>query len=355
MCWGEPQIDEFIGAWIDRVDGWFVCLSDSELLHIWRRVFEAHGLVGFQPVPICIRGMTVRLAGDGPSSWAVYANVARKRGIKYGTAPGFLYGSREVQDQIGGKPLWAMEELVRLYSRPGNTICDPMAGAATTLIAAGRLGRTAVGAEIDPIMHETGIRRIDAETQRFIDIEKEYQLCGRCRKTYSLDGFARDRTAKTGHQTWCKKCKAVWAGSMNGSWKTFQKLLKEHYPEDGQLWSQRDYEKRWKHAKGACESCGAGLSDWQMGGYRIDRIDNTIGYRPGNCRLCCWPCNKFKRDMHPTTAEMFIKSLVDKWGWGRVPWNSLFPSDGFARKALPDMSQFTPHGEAHHQLELMDI
>jgi len=37
---------------------------------------------------------------------------------------------------IGGKPMWLMRALVRDYSRPGNLVCDPCAGGATTLIAA---------------------------------------------------------------------------------------------------------------------------------------------------------------------------------------------------------------------------
>ena len=53
---------------------------------------------------------------------------------------------------VGGKPLDLMRAIVRDYSRPGDLICDPCAGGATTLLAAAMEGRRAVGAEID---HET--------------------------------------------------------------------------------------------------------------------------------------------------------------------------------------------------------
>jgi hypothetical protein len=42
---------------------------------------------------------------------------------------------------------WAIET----YSQPGQTVCDPMAGSGTTLVEAGRLGRGAVGFDIDPM------------------------------------------------------------------------------------------------------------------------------------------------------------------------------------------------------------
>jgi hypothetical protein len=40
---------------------------------------------------------------------------------------------------------------IRYYSRPGDTVLDPMAGSGTTLVEARLLGRTAVGVEIDPV------------------------------------------------------------------------------------------------------------------------------------------------------------------------------------------------------------
>lgn len=89
--------------------------------------------------------------------------MARTRG-KWATQPpwGSLRGwydqptahlSRETLGDgfIGQKPESLMRALVRDYSRPGWTICDPHAGTGTTLVAArAEGGRTAIGAEIDP-------------------------------------------------------------------------------------------------------------------------------------------------------------------------------------------------------------
>lgn len=149
--WSPVDVEAFVAVWAPRCRGWFVCLSDSELCGAYRESFEHHGLTGFQPVPCVIPGMTVRLAGDGPSSWAIYANVARPKSLsRWGTLPGAYTVGRGEREHIGGKPLWLMRALIRDYSRPGDLICDPCAGGATTLLAAAIEGRRCIGAEQDP-------------------------------------------------------------------------------------------------------------------------------------------------------------------------------------------------------------
>jgi site-specific DNA-methyltransferase (adenine-specific) len=68
-----------------------------------------------------------------------------------------MRGGRPIK---GGKPLWLMQQLVRDYSRPGDLVCDPCAGGATTLIAAAIEGRRAVGAELDPTTYRKAQARI---------------------------------------------------------------------------------------------------------------------------------------------------------------------------------------------------
>jgi site-specific DNA-methyltransferase (adenine-specific) len=60
----------------------------------------------------------------------------------------------------GGKPLWLMRAIVRDYTRPGDLVCDPCAGGATTLLAAAMEGRRAVGAEMDPVTFEKASKRL---------------------------------------------------------------------------------------------------------------------------------------------------------------------------------------------------
>lgn len=161
QCWGDEEIDEFVRHWAPRNRGWFVCLSDSELCGTWRAAFERYGLTGFQPVVVLIPGMTVRLCGDGPSSWAIYANVARPKALsKWGTLPGGYHGPQGEREHIGGKPLWLMRALVRDYTRRGDMVCDPCAGGGTTLLAASIEGRRALGAEVDEETYRKAAARV---------------------------------------------------------------------------------------------------------------------------------------------------------------------------------------------------
>ena len=68
------------------------------------------------------------------------------------------------------KPVPLMERL--LASIPESfTILDPFAGSGSTLVAALRLGRKAIGIEIDPIYFETASRRIAASQPLWNDLE----------------------------------------------------------------------------------------------------------------------------------------------------------------------------------------
>jgi site-specific DNA-methyltransferase (adenine-specific) len=134
---------------------------------------ERAGRYVFAPLACVQRGMNVRLAGDGPSSWTVWLVVSRpssKAWATWGTLPGAYVGTavdpgEQLSDKAkravaGGKPLWLMRAIVRDYTRPGDLVCDPCAGGATTLLAAAMEGRRAVGAEMDPVTFEKASKRL---------------------------------------------------------------------------------------------------------------------------------------------------------------------------------------------------
>lgn len=149
--WTEQDVRDFVEAWSGRCRGWIVALTDSELIGAWRDAYRAAGRYAFAPVPCVITGMSVRMAGDGPSSWAVYAMVSRPTELSgWGTLPGAYVGPAQPGAGGGrGKPLWLMESIVRDYSRGGDLVCDPFAGWGSTLIAARKEGRRGVGAELE--------------------------------------------------------------------------------------------------------------------------------------------------------------------------------------------------------------
>jgi hypothetical protein len=95
-AWTPDDVHEFVKHWSPRCRGWMVALTDSELLAAWRDAYRSAGRYAFAPVPIVIKGMSVRISGDGPSSWCIYAMVARPRELsKWGTLPGAYVGTKE--------------------------------------------------------------------------------------------------------------------------------------------------------------------------------------------------------------------------------------------------------------------
>lgn len=148
--WSPTDVSAFCGLWLPRVSGWCVSLTDDTLFSSWRAELERADMVTFQDVACVVTGMTVRLCGDGPSSWTIHAAVGRRRSKElalWGTLDGAYVGTSERQEHVGGKPLWLMCRLLSDYSRPGSLTVDPCCGAATTGLAALRTGRRFIGCD----------------------------------------------------------------------------------------------------------------------------------------------------------------------------------------------------------------
>ena len=148
---------------------WIFAMTSHDLFSAWESSLSGYT---FAPVPCVLTGMTVRLAGDGPSSWTVWSVVNRPVGLKDGTKPGAYIGSpgagpeRGAEVVKGSKPEWLMERIISDYSRPGDLILDPFAGSGTTGVAAIRLGRRFIGWERDPKYHAIALKRLGAAREQ---------------------------------------------------------------------------------------------------------------------------------------------------------------------------------------------
>ncbi len=163
----SDAVPALVGDMVEACSGWVVVLTDHTLVRTFLAAFELSGRYAFQPLPVVMPGMTVRLGGDGPSSWAIYAAVARPRNLRFsnwGTLPGAYSGSPyRASKLVGAKPDWLMRALVRDYSRTNDIILDPFMGSGTTLRAAKDLGRRAIGIEMDERYCEIAARRLAQE------------------------------------------------------------------------------------------------------------------------------------------------------------------------------------------------
>ena len=161
--WNEADVHGFVSLWAPRTRGWIVSITDHILAPFWESALNEAGRYVFAPLPFVAEGSRVRLSGDGPSAWTCWVIVSRPRTREFaswGTLPGSYIGGAGERIIPGGKPLWLMKALVRDYTKPGDLVCDPCAGAATTLIAAATENRRAVGAEVDPKTYEIARARI---------------------------------------------------------------------------------------------------------------------------------------------------------------------------------------------------
>lgn len=169
-AWGEADAHA-LAAWADAAI-WLVVFSDHEGQRWHEAAALEAGRYVFAPVLAVRSCPTPRMAGDGPTSAADYLTVSRPRRrlskARRGSRPGYYMvghtsgaGYRLERVHPGGKDLALMRRLVRDYSRPGDLVCDPCAGGATTLIAAALEGRRAIGAELDAETFEKACARIE--------------------------------------------------------------------------------------------------------------------------------------------------------------------------------------------------
>ena len=154
--WLPADVERFVDLWSGLVTGWIVSLTDVALALHWESAYDVNGRCAFVPFPFVEMGRSVRMTGDGPANWGCLVCASRpraKRFATWGALPGayVVPGERKFNSSegsvriVGGKPLTGMEQLVRDYSEPGTLVVDQCCGSGTTLAAAKRLGRRAIG------------------------------------------------------------------------------------------------------------------------------------------------------------------------------------------------------------------
>lgn len=156
--------------------GWIVWMTDHTLAPVIMEALQKNGRYVFAPLPFFQPGRSVRLTGDGPSSWTDWIIVARtKAQIKWGTLPGgYVAGPGwDDKERIGGKPTILMHALVAHYSRRGDTVLDTHMGSGTTGVACAKAGRSFIGCEIDGRAFDLACHRIE-EAQRQMPMFDSY-------------------------------------------------------------------------------------------------------------------------------------------------------------------------------------
>jgi site-specific DNA-methyltransferase (adenine-specific) len=157
-----------------NVRRWTLAFSDVESSWLWRLSFQAAGMNyrrtgewdriggapqfnGLEPAPasehitICHRRGRRRWNGGGKAARWSHLIVANRLGS---------HGERVHPTQ---KPIGLMLDLVHDFTDRGDLIADPFAGSGTTLVAAIRLGRRAIGIERNEEFFNIACDRLHAE------------------------------------------------------------------------------------------------------------------------------------------------------------------------------------------------
>lgn len=141
--------------------GWVLMTCD------WRHaaLLETSGL------PLIRLGVWVKpngapqFTGDRPGTgWEAIAILNKQKPLRWngGGRHAVWVHSIEQGSHPTQKPLSLIKEWVRLFSQPGDIVCDPFFGSGTTAIACIGAGRRFVGCEISEKYHTIACRRIEA-------------------------------------------------------------------------------------------------------------------------------------------------------------------------------------------------
>lgn len=161
------DVSRWIGTHVSR---WSMAFSDVESAHLWRDDLVAQGLDYVRTGAWVKVGATPQFTGDRPAAGFEAITICHPKGRKRWNGGGthalwsvpivLNRGGKAERCHTTQKPEELMLQLVRLFTDPGDGIIDPFMGSGTTLVAAKRLGRRAIGIERERKYCDLAVERL---------------------------------------------------------------------------------------------------------------------------------------------------------------------------------------------------
>ena len=173
----DPIDPTILGPWLGKwARRWTLAFCGLEMLGDYRRaVGDAWMRAGFWWRPDGtpqISGDRPAQPGEGIAIWHRSLTEGRNGHARWnggGAQAMYRYGVVRGRERVHPtqKPEPLMAELIEQFTDVDETIFDPFAGSGTTLVAAKRLGRKAIGIELDEQWCREAVRRLGQERLPF--------------------------------------------------------------------------------------------------------------------------------------------------------------------------------------------
>ena len=160
---------------------WALVFSDVESSHIWREALTEPDRLDYVRTGAWVKiGATPQFTGDRPAVGFEAITICHPKGRKRWNGGGshavwqvpivLNRGGNDPRLHTTQKPEALMMSLVSLFTDEGETILDPFMGSGTTLVAAKRLGRKAIGIEMNEAYCEVAAKRLSQRAFDFSEV-----------------------------------------------------------------------------------------------------------------------------------------------------------------------------------------